>query len=47
MEEIIADAEEAGLLKRMKFAMALTNCVNDHLAEIDAGDLTAIRKNGR
>ena len=36
MEEIIADAEEARAIEEDEFAMALTNCVNDHLAEIDA-----------
>ena len=36
MEEIIADAEEARAIEEDAFAMALTNCVNDHLAEIDA-----------
>ena len=35
MEEIIADAEEARAIEEDEFAMALTNCVNDHLAEID------------
>lgn len=36
MEEIIADAEEARAIEEDEFALALTNCVNDHLAEIDA-----------
>ena len=36
MEEIIADAEEARAIEEDEFAMALTNCDNDHLAEIDA-----------
>ena len=36
MEEIIADAEEARAIEEDEFAMALTNCVNDHLTEIDA-----------
>ena len=35
MEEIIADAEEARAIEEDEFALALTNCVNDHLAEID------------
>ena len=35
IEEIIADAEEARAIEEDKFALALTNCVNDHLAEID------------
>ena len=36
IEEIIADAEEARAIEEDEFALALTNCVNDHLAEIDA-----------
>ena len=36
IEEIIADAEEARAIEEEEFALALTNCVNDHLAEIDA-----------
>lgn len=47
MEEIIADAEEARAIEEDEFAMALTNCVNDHLAEIDAEIDPAIRRNGR
>ena len=35
IEEIIADAEEARAIEEDEFALALTNCVNDHLAEID------------
>ena len=31
MEEIIADAEEARAIEEDEFAMALTNCVNNHL----------------
>ncbi len=36
IEEIIADAEEARAIEEDEFALALTNCINDHLAEIDA-----------
>ena len=36
IEEIIADAEEARAIEEYEFDLALTNCVNDHLAEIDA-----------
>ena len=36
IEEIIADAEEARAIEEDEFALAITNCVNDHLAEIDA-----------
>lgn len=36
IEEIIADAEEARAIEEDEFALALTNCVNDHLAKIDA-----------
>ena len=36
IEEIIADAEEARVIEEDEFALALTNCINDHLAEIDA-----------
>ena len=36
IEEIIADAEEARAIEEDEFALSLTNCVNDHLAEIDA-----------
>ena len=36
IEEIIADAEEARAIEEDVFALALTNCINDHLAEIDA-----------
>ena len=36
IEEIIADAEEARAIEEDECALALTNCINDHLAEIDA-----------